>query len=203
MSFSMARIITPGILLLVFMSSFIGCSSHLPTPNIPEAAGPMIMVNGESLPTISYTKLIADVPGGRITGYHYEGMEYTRGYAHKWDENFNNETGNFNYLAMEILSDAGYRIQADGLGELRLEGIIKKLSYNSYSNKTDFDQVECDLQWDLFRAGEDTPFFTTVTPGAGRVSSNKTGVIKAAFELGLRRLLATETFVAAVGDSRQ
>jgi len=202
MNFSIENFKPLGLVLIAGLMIITGCTSHLPTPNIPEAAGPMIMVDGESLPTISFTRIYADIPGGRITGYHYEGMEYTRGYAHKWDDNFNNESSGFNYLAMELLSDAGYRTQAAGHGKLRLEGTIRKLTYNSYAHKIEFDQAECDLRWDLFIAGEEEPFFTTETQGAGRVDSNKSGAIKAAFELGLRRLLASEEFVTAVGSQQ-
>ncbi len=121
-----------------------------------------------------------------------------RGYAHKWDENFNNESSDFNTLAMQLLDDAGYRAQAPGHGKLRLEATIRKLTYNSYSNKTDFDQAECELRWNLFQARQKQPFFTMDTKGAGRVDSSKTGAIKAAFELGLRRLLESEDFAEAV-----
>lgn len=189
-------------LLPVVVLSLTGCSSHRPTPNIPEAAPPMILVDGDSLPTISFTKLLADVPGGRITGYHYEGLEYNRGYAHKWDENFINETEDFDLLAREILGDAGYRANDSHGGQLLLEATIRKFSYNSYSYKVSFDQAECELDWRLYRAGETEPFFTWVNQGEGRVDSNKSGAFRLAFELGLRRLIATEEFAAAVG-SRQ
>jgi len=198
MYFSMPWRVSLGFMVLAGAFLLTGCTSHLPTPNIPGTPGPMILVDGESLPTISFDKVIADIPGGRITGYHYEGMEYTRGYAHKWDENFNNESSDFNTLAMQLLDDAGYRAQAAGHGKLRLEATIRKLTYNSYSNKTDFDQAECELRWNLFQARQKQPFFTMDTKGAGRVDSSKTGAIKAAFELGLRRLLESEDFAEAV-----
>jgi hypothetical protein len=198
MRFPIERFTILIVLLLASLVVFSGCTSTRPVPNIPEAAPPMIMVDGESLPTLSFTKLIADVPGGRITGYHYEGLEYTRSYAHKWDENFSNQTNDLNFAAQVVLEDAGYRVKAGGLGELLMEGTIRKMSYNSYSYKVSFDQAECEMKWDVFRAGEDEPFFTTLTNGAGRVDSNQSGAIKAAFELALRRLLADEAFVEAV-----
>ncbi len=191
------------IILSAAMMTLAGCSSHRPTPIIPEAAPPMIMVDGQTLPTISFTKLYADIPGGRITGYHYEGLEYTRGYAHKWDENFINESDDFDYLAQEILGDAGYRAVDRNGGQLRLDATIRKLSYNSYSYKVDFDQAECELDWRLFRAGEKEPYFTFSTNGVGRVDGNKSGAIRRAFELGLRRLIAQEEFVAAVGSQQK
>ncbi len=184
------------------MMTLTGCSSVRPTPTVPEAAPPMIMVDGQSLPSISFTKLFADIPGGRITGYHYDGLEYTRGYAHKWDENFINESDDFGYLAQEILGDAGYRAQDPSGGQLHLDATIRKLSYNSYSYKVDFDQAECELDWRLYRATEEEPFFTFVTNGEGRVDGGQSGAIRVAFELGLRRLMAAEDFVTAVGSQK-
>ncbi len=196
------RVTTLVIFTLAILTSLAGCTSYRPAPQTPDAAPPMIKVEGQSLPTISFDNLFTDIPGGRIIGYYYEGIDYTRTFANKWDESYENETKDLNYPAQEILGGAGYRVRNTGLGELRLEGTIKKLTNNTYTYKASFDQAECELDWALYRAGEEKPYFTTMTKGVGRVESAKSGAIKAAFELGLRRLIASEEFVAAVGSQK-
>ncbi len=193
------NILMPAI--LIFLASllvFSGCTSHRPAPQTPEAAGPMILVDGPSLPTISFGKIFTDVPGGRVIGYYYEGLEYTRGFKYKWDETFENETRELNFQAQDLLADAGYRVNDGSLGDLRLEGTIRKLSYNTYTYKVSFDQAECEVRWELFRAGETDPYFTSMTNGAGRIADSKPGALRAAFELAMRRLLADEEFVEKV-----
>lgn len=185
-------------LIILVLLTITACSSHRPSPQLPDAAGPMIMVEGESLPTITFTNLITDIPGGRVIGYFHEGLEYNRGYEIIWNETYDNETSALNDLALDILGEAGYRIREGNQSQLRLEGTIRKLSLNTYSYKSSFDQAECEVRWHLFRAGEDSPFFTSATPGAGRVETGQPGAISSAFELALRRLLADEEFVQAL-----
>jgi len=192
------QLTTIGILLLSFLIGLAGCTSHRPSPKTPEEAPPIILVEGDSLPSISFDELFTDVPGGRVIGYHYEGLQYTRTYQNVWDENFENETKEFNFLAQDILGDAGYWVKQDGLGELRLQGTVRKLSYNIYTYKGSFDQAECEMKWELFLAGEEKPFFTRLTDGAGRVDDNKPGALRIAFERALHRLMAQEEFVEAV-----
>jgi hypothetical protein len=200
MIFPTQRLSTLGILLVAVLIGLSACTSTRPTPITPDAAPPMIMVDGGSLPTLSFDKLFTDIPGGRTIGYQYEGLQYTRVHQNKWDENFENETKDLNALAQNILGQAGYNVEGSGLGQLRLEGTIRKLTYNTFTYKASFDQAECELKWELFRAGEDSPYFTRLTNGEGRVEGNKPGAIMAAFELALRRLLTEQEFVDAVGS---
>ncbi len=202
MRFPINRWTTHGILLLAGLFGLFGCSSYRPTPKTPEAAAPVIRVDGESLPTVSFDKLFTDIPGGRVIGYFYEGLDYARTFAYKWDENFENVTKELNFMAQDILVDAGYRAKDGGLGELQLKGTIRKLSFNTYSYKASFDQAECELKWELYRTGEKDPYYTRLTNGAGRVDSTQSGAIRAAFELALHSLLAEEEFVDAVGSQK-
>ncbi len=187
-------------LIVLVLVGLAGCSSYRPSPQPPQPAGPIIVVEGESLPTISFTNLFTDIPGGRVIGWLHEGLEYTRGHEIVWNESFENETKELNYLAQGILAEAGYRVREGNLENLRLEGTIRKLSLNTYAYKSSFDQAECELKWELYRAGEETPYFVRTTLGEGRVESGDTGAISSAFELALRRLLAEEEFVTAMKD---
>ncbi len=202
MRFQLNQLTTLGILLLSGLVGLAGCTSYRPSPKTPEEAPPIIKVEGGSLPSISFDELFTDVPGGRVIGYHYEGLQYTRTHQNTWDENFENQTKEFNILAQEILGDAGYLVKEDDLGELRLLGTVRKLSYNIYTYKGSFDQAECEMKWELFRAGDEKPYFTRLTNGAGRVDNDKPGALRIAFERALHRLMAQEEFVAAVAGQQ-
>jgi len=162
----------------------------------------MIQVDGESLPVMTFVKIVVDIPADRPIGYHYEGMERTRQHDYRWDQHFEDETDELNRESRAILRQAGYRVSTDDAGALRLVGTMGKFSFNSYAYKTSYDQAECEMKWELFRAGEVKPSFITRTVGAGRVESGKPGAVSSAYKLALRGLLAEEDFVAAVGQAQ-
>ena len=193
---------SPRIILVLFLLSGLmvsmGCSSQVPTPKITDPEAPVIPVNGSTLPTISFDDVYADIPGGRIIGYVHEGMQNTRTFETKWDDSFNNETKSLNLAADMVLKQAGYLVEDHGNGEILMKGTIRRLKLNSYSYKGKHDEAECEMKWELFRAGEDTPYFTKSTVGNSRVKTVDSGAIKVAFEFGLRRLLAEEEFVEAI-----
>lgn len=185
-------------LMLLGLLCLIGCSTAHPTPKIPVPAAPMIQVDGNALPSVTFINLVSDMPGGRIIGYHYEGMEYVRQHEYAWDQHFVNQTHVLNDRAQDVLGEAGYRTVADESGALQLNGTMARISFNSYARKISFDQAECEMNWTLTRAGENVPLFTMLTLGSGRVDAGQTGAIGMAFELALRRLLVEPDFVAAV-----
>jgi hypothetical protein len=165
---------------------------------MPQPAAPLIRVNGETLPVLTFAEIILDVPHQVPIGYVYEGTEYIRRDAIQWSEHFGSESAALKGVCVTILTEAGYRVSNDDPRALRLVGTMGRVSYNSYDVKIPFDQAECRMTWQLFRPGEKTPMFTTVTDGAGRTEGNRMGTFRAAFELALRRLLANPEFVAAV-----
>ncbi len=201
MIFRSKRRSMPGILMLACLVWLAGCASSHTLPKRPLPAVPLIEVDGGSLPAINFVNLVVDIPGGRIIGYRYEGIQYTRTYDYQWDRHFADETETLNDRAREILNEGGYRVDGDDSGALRMVATMGQLGFNSYVNKASFDQAECEMTWELFRDGETEPYFTSQTNGAGRVDLNKPGAIAAAFELALRTLLAEPDFVAAVGGA--
>ena len=55
--------------LLVLLAAFAwlgGCASGRPDPRMPEPAGPLVQVDGESMPAIEFFKVRTDIPGARI-----------------------------------------------------------------------------------------------------------------------------------------
>jgi hypothetical protein len=163
---------------------------------VPEPATPVIRVDGDSLPNVSFVKFVVDVPSQRSLGYHHDGMEYTREQEYRWDPHFADETDLLNERSREILAEAGYHL---GTGGARLVGTIGPLAYNSYTRKTGtFDQADCTVRWDLYGPGADKPVFMASTRGGGRVADHKPGAIAQAYETALRNLLARPDFVAAV-----
>ena len=191
-----------GLLVISGLMVSIGCSSQVPTPKITDPEAPVIQVNGSTLASISFDEVYADIPGGRIIGYVHEGMQNTRTFETKWDESFNNETRVLNLAADIILQQAGYLVEDHGAGEVRMKGTIRRLGLNSYSYKGTHDEAECEMKWELFRAGEDKPYFTRSTVGNSRVKTEDSGAIKLAFEIGLQRLLAEEEFVNAIRNRK-
>ena len=200
MSCHFSRWNTSGILLLTCLVCLAGCSSTQPSPKMPQPAAPLIQVDGEALPALTFAELILDIPHQVPMGYRYEGLEYIRGDEIRWSEHFGAQTDVLNQDSRTVLTEAGYRVSEDDPDALRLVGTMSRVSFNSYTAKISFDQAECQMTWQLYRDGAEAPYFTTVTHGAGRVDANKMGAIRAAFELSLRRLLANPDFVVAVSE---
>ncbi|MDX2473541.1 MAG: hypothetical protein QNL91_07490 [Candidatus Krumholzibacteria bacterium] len=200
MSCQFSRWNTSGILLLTCLVCLTGCSSTHPVPKMPQPAAPLIPVDGEAIPALTFAELILDIPHQVPIGYRYEGLEYIRGDEIRWSEHFGAQTDVLNQDSRTVLTEAGYRVSEDDPRALRLVGTMSRVSFNSYAAKVSFDQAECQMTWQLYRDGAEAPYFTTVTHGAGRVDAKKMGAIRAAFELALRRLLANPDFVAAVSE---
>jgi len=187
--------------LLVLLIAFAwlgGCASGRPDPRMPEPAGPLVQVDGESLPSIEFFKVRTDIPGGRVLGFHYEGIDDRRVHDYRWDESFENVTTVLNDRARGILEESGYRLAYNGGGEVFMKGVMRKVSYNSFDRKISFTQAEMEVRWELFRPGEDKPFHTFATLGAGRVDNIDSGAMVQALELALRRLLADPEFSEAL-----
>jgi|GEM_PF-2600098 len=176
-----------------------GCASN-PVPNAPVPADDPIVVRGSTVQPLAFRGLITDIPGGRILGFHYEGANSVRGHDYRWDESFENRTRDLNGMAQQLLREAGYRIEprTEGGDVVQLVGTMRKLVYNSYSHRSDFNQASCELRWEMFRAGDETPFYTQATTGEGRVPLTESGAIVAAFDTALKNLLAREDFVEAL-----
>lgn len=184
--------------LLIGLVGLMGCAGSRPAPKMPEPAGPMIDVNGSELPSLTFADVIVDVQGGRVLGYQYQGMEYSRTNEYVWDEGFEDQTTELNSLANAIIREAGYRASDEGPDSMILVGTLGNLSFNTYIYKESFDQAECEVDWVLYRTDEKAPLYKTQTQGAGRVEAYAVGGIRAAFEVALRRLLAQPEFVAAM-----
>ncbi len=200
MTTNINRLALPGII-LICLFYLVGCSSVSPSPRIPLSAPAMIKVEGQSVPAVTFSDVVTDMPGGRIIGYHYEGMEYIRAQDYRWGKHFTNQTLALNSLGQDILGEAGYRHQTGEPGALRMVGTMAQFKYNTYARKTSFDQAECEMNWELFKAGQSQPVFSLVTTGSGRVAAGETGALAAAFELALRQLVASPEFAAAVKDA--
>lgn len=185
---------------VLLLGVFAGCASTVPKPAEPIPALPLIVVEGNSLPVISFEKIVVDLPPQRGVGYHYVGPEYTRQQEYRWDQHFEDETVLLNDRSRNLLSEAGYRVASAGQGKWHLVGSVGPLSYNSYERKTRvFDQAECTVTWQLYRQDADKPDFVSKTKGMGRVADHKPGAIAAAYEVALRNLLGSPDFVATVG----
>ncbi len=195
------RDLTNGILVFVCLSFVWGCAATNPAPRRPVPVAPMVKVDGGSLPQLAFDNIVVDIPDQRAIGYHYTGLEYTRGHDYRWGSSFVHETDELNYASRELLLEAGYRVAQDGDGPLRLVGTMGNVFYNSYERKVSFDQAECVISWALFKDGLPEPIFRTETKGSGRVELGKTGAFKAAYEAALRRLLANPGLSDALRDS--
>jgi hypothetical protein len=202
---SMRAVLHPGRVptvaaLLVLVAA---CGTSLPEPRIPEPPRPLHVVDGAALPPVNFVAMEADVPGGRILGWHYEGEDYRRAHDYRWDANFANVTGELNAPSRDVLREAGFRVGRGGEDVVRMIGTITRLSYNSYARKLRFNQGEVAVRWSLFRPGEDRPYHTATTAGAARAEDIQAGAIVGACEVALRNLLADPGFAAAVAAGRE
>ena len=103
-----------------------------------------------------------------------------------------------NERAEEILGEAGYRLTHGEPGEVLMKGMMRKVTYNSYERKISFTQAEAEVRWKLFRPGNEEPFRTFTTQGAGKVDNIDSGAMVQAFEMALRVLLADPEFPAGL-----
>jgi hypothetical protein len=174
------------------------CGTTLPTPEIPEPARPLHMVDGEAYPALNFVELMTDVPGGRILGWHYEGEDYRRAHDYRWDDNFANVTDALNAPSRDILREAGFRVGRGDQDVVRLTGTMKKVTYNSYARKIRFNQGEVEMLWALYRSGEEGAYRTMTTMGAARAEDIQAGALAQAYQVALRNLLADPDFAAAV-----
>jgi hypothetical protein len=189
---------------MTLMAGLAGCASTSDRyPQTPVPAPAAIDVSGRDVAAVAVRTIYADVPGGRIIGYHYDGADLVRGQGYKWDRAFENEAEELNELAIARMEEAGYTVVAaqDAAGQakaVQLDGAVGKLTYNSYAHREEFNQATCEIRWSLFRPGESRPFYTATTPGAGRRPQTQPGAIVAAFEVALGNLLADPAFVKAL-----
>lgn len=191
--------ISLGLLATACLSLLVGCSSTRPAPQTPAPAVPSIQVDGDSLPPVSFAKVVLDIPIHRPIGYHFEGMEYIRQNEYWWGPGVEDETNILHEQCQDIFLKAGYRVAAVGdPGSITLVGTMRKLTFNSYAYKSSFQQADLEMRWAFFQTGEKKPFFTRDTSGSGRVGMDQPGAIIAAYELALHLLLADEATVAAV-----
>jgi hypothetical protein len=189
---------------MTLVAGLAGCAStsnrYPETPVPPPAA---IDVAGRAVAAVAVRTIYADVPGGRIIGYHYDGANLVRGQGYKWDRAFENEAEELNELAIARMGEAGYTVVAaqDAAGQakaVQLDGTMAKLTYNSYAHREEFNQATCEMRWSLFRPDESKPFYTATTLGAGRRPKTQPGAIVSAFEVALGNLLADPAFVEAL-----
>jgi hypothetical protein len=184
--------------LLILVAACVGCGTNMPEKPMPDPAAPPINVAGETLPAIEFFKVRTDIPGGRRLGAHYQGIDDHRVSDYQWDSSFENVTTVLNERADVILKEAGYRLAQQDAGEVLMKGMMRKVTYNSYERKISFTQAEMEVRWKLFRPGEDKPFRTFVTQGAGKVDNIDSGAMVQAFEMALRVLLADPEFPAGL-----
>jgi hypothetical protein len=175
-----------------------GCGTTLPEPQTPEPPRPLHVIDGDAYPPLDFVELKTDVPGGRILGWHYEGEDYRRAHDYRWDQSFENVTETLNPPSRELLREAGFRVARGDADVVRMAGIMKMVSYNSYARKMRFNQGEVTMEWALYRPGEDLPYHTAQTTGAARAEDIQAGAVANAYLVALRNLLAEPEFAAAV-----
>jgi hypothetical protein len=198
------RIVAAALLFTLVAAA--GCATS-PYPQLPPPAAAPIAVAGRTLTTVAVRTVFADVPGGRIIGYHHDGADLVRGQGYKWDRAFENEAEELNDLAFAVLQAGGYPLAPldaapDRPDVVYLDAALGKLAYNSYSHRDSFNQAGTEVRWSLFRAGDKKPFFTATTFGSGRKPDDNPGAVVAAFEMALRSLMADMAFVEALQRDR-
>jgi len=81
-----------AVMTLMVVVGLAGCASTSDRyPQTPVPAPAAIDVSGRDVAAVAVRTIYADVPGGRIIGYHYDGADLVRGQGYKWDRAFENE----------------------------------------------------------------------------------------------------------------
>lgn len=193
--------LSAGVLILAALACWTGCSTTIPAPQAPEPAPPAIPVDGDALPAIAFDEVQLEIPDHLAIGYRHEGLDRSRVSEYRWGPDFRHGRPALDDDLRAVLEGTGYRLDTADPRAVRLVARMVKISINSYEYKSYFEQVSCEMTWELWRAGEKRPYFTSTTAGGARVEGNDLGVVVTAFDAALHRLLADPEFVAAVGSA--